>query len=285
MEEKVKELEEKSRMMEEKYNQSKQEQMMNKLEGVLNAEEANTANTAHTTEGKEENKEEQPEYTKQEMEEYLRAFFAPYDPEWSGYITGDDFHAALLSFPDGPSDAVARQLVQSVEKDGYCCYEEFVQNYIKEIGIQDEPYDEQAYQQWEEEQHHQQHQQQQQEEVHDEANYHDPYAIPCSYCVDQEGMPATHTAATYGHVECLEAYLNGTAESLAPKGALDSNGRTALFCACAANSFNCVALLLQDDDSPAMLDHQGNTHHHHHHHHHPCCCCDHPPTTTDFLTF
>ena len=245
-------------MMEEKYNQSKQEQMMNKLEGVLNAEEANTANTAHTTEGKEENKEEQPEYTKQEMEEYLRAFFAPYDPEWSGYITGDDFHAALLSFPDGPSDAVARQLVQSVEKDGYCCYEEFVQNYIKEIGIQDEPYDEQAYQQWEEEQHHQQHQQQQQEEVHDEANYHDPYAIPCSYCVDQEGMPATHTAATYGHVECLEAYLNGTAESLAPKGALDSNGRTALFCACAANSFNCVALLLQDDDSPAMLDHQGN---------------------------
>lgn len=50
--------------------------------------------------------------------------------------------------------------------------------------------------------------------------------------------------------------MTGHATTLAPKGALDSSGRTALFCGSAASQFNCVALLLQDDDSPAVLDHQ-----------------------------
>ena len=50
------------------------------------------------------------EYTKVEMEEYLRSFFSPYDHDWSGYITQDDFHSALLSFPDGPSAEVATQV-------------------------------------------------------------------------------------------------------------------------------------------------------------------------------
>jgi ankyrin repeat protein len=239
---KVKEFEEKQRIMEEKWKEREEKITTNKLEQMLAVDTTPVADTADTCN----EAEVQHEYTKQEMEDYLRGFFAPYDPDWTGYITSDDFHSALLSFPDGPSDAVATQLVKSVEKDGYCGYEEFVQNYIREIGIQDEPYNEENYQQ--------QQQQQQQEEEAEE--YHDPYAIPCAYCIDQEGTPATHTAAAYGHVECLEAYLNGTAESVAPKGALDSNGRTALFCACAANQFNCVALLLQDDDSPAMLDHQ-----------------------------
>ena len=267
--------EERERVMEEKMQQMKDEHErqlqaskdLSRLEAMVNTPAAAAAATAAEGEGEQEQgqgeQQEEHQYSKKEMEDYLRLFFAPYDHDWSGYIPSSDFKEALLSFPDGPSEAVADQLVQSVEKDGYCCYEEFVQNYIREIGIQDDP--EEAVTE-----------QQQQSQGGDEGEWQggeenhpyyqepeDPYKIPCNYCVDSEGMPATHAAATFGHAECLEAYLKGEATSVAPKGALDSSGRTALFCACAANQFNCIALLLQDDDTPAMLDQQGNS---------PLCC-------------
>ena len=255
--------EEKERVMEEKMQQMKDEHErqlqaskdLSRLEAMVNTPAAAEGEGEHHGEQQGEH-----QYSKKEMEDYLRLFFAPYDHDWSGYIPSSDFKDALLSFPDGPSEAVADQLVQSVEKDGYCCYEEFVQNYIREIGIQDDPEeavvepqqqsqggDEGGWQGGEEENHRYYHEPE------------DPYKIPCNYCVDSEGMPATHAAATFGHAECLEAYLKGEATSVAPKGSLDSSGRTALFCACAANQFNCVALLLQDDDTPAMLDQQGNS--------------------------
>ena len=212
------------------------------------------------------------QYSKAEMETYLRSFFEGYDYDYSGYITSADFHSALLSFPDGPSDAVASQLVESIQEDGYCCYEKFVQNYISEIGLQDEPYDEAAYSEWQNAQQHDQgweEGQNYQQSGNDEwgggqqysegtgvndwghQQQHVEETIPCSYCTDCEGTPAAHAAATNGHVECLEAYLTGVARSAAGEeplqlvGALDSSSRTALFCACAANQFNCLALMLQ----------------------------------------
>ena len=220
------------------------------------------------------------QYSKAEMETYLRSFFEGYDYDYSGYITSADFHAALLSFPDGPSDAVATQLVKSIEEDGYCCYEKFVQNYISEIGLKDEPYDEATYDDWQQaqqldeawtgEQYHQHDEQHQQhqgggdgwgEQYHSGSDAHGwdhqqqaRETVPCSYCVDGEGTPAVHAAATNGHVECLEAYLTGRARSAAGEeplqlvGALDASARTALFCACAANQFNCVAVMLQTCD-------------------------------------
>ena len=137
---------------------------ISRLEALLNTPETTPVPEEHQASNQE------PQYSKIEMEEYLRGFFAPYDHDWSGYITSHDFHTALLSFPDGPSDAVATQLVKSVEKEGYCCYEEFVQNYISEIGIeQDEPYDETKYQEQQEQQEQQyeyNHQQQQGKDMH-----------------------------------------------------------------------------------------------------------------------
>ena len=226
-----------------------------------------TAEYGETSEGKT----SEHQYSKAEMETYLRGFFECYDYDYSGYITSKDFHAALLSFPDGPSEAVATQLVKSIEEDGYCCYEKFVQNYISEIGLEDEPYDDTTYnyQQQSEawpaaeggnhsQEHawdgHEQYQNQNSDWNDHQESYQSPHGIPCFYCVDSEGIPAVHAAATNGHVECLEKYITGAAVSAAGNlpmqlvGALDSSGRTSIFCACAANQFNCLALLLQTCD-------------------------------------
>ena len=99
-------------------------------------------------------------------------------------------------------------------EDGYCAYEEFVQNYISEIGIKDDnvtendTYENDAYNTTDNTT----------DSSADSAMDSAIITVPCGYCVDLEGAPAAHTASTYGHAECLEAYLTGHAYTTAPKG-------------------------------------------------------------------
>jgi len=103
-------------------------------------------------------------------------------------------------------------------EDGYCAYEEFVQNYISEIGIKDDnvtendTYENDAYNTTDNTT------DSAADSTTDSAMDSAIITVPCGYCVDSEGAPAAHTASTYGHAECLEAYLTGHAYTTAPKG-------------------------------------------------------------------
>jgi ankyrin repeat protein len=175
------------------------------------------------------------------MIDYLRQFFKPLDYEGDGFIKNEDFRNALMSLPQPPSDDVAQQLIQSMDKNsiGKVNYEEFIQYYVSEM---DEEELAQAMQQ---------------DGSGNYENNAEDYpsegygSIPCSYCQDTESGLATHYAASYGHTECLEALIaNG-----ANMEQLDRSSRTALFCAAANNHFNCVAVLL-DGIRPEALNHQ-----------------------------
>ena len=57
------------------------------------------------------------------------------DYEGDGFIKNDDFRNALMSLPQPPSDEVAQQLIQSMDKKGLgkVNYEEFIQFYVSEM--------------------------------------------------------------------------------------------------------------------------------------------------------
>jgi trichohyalin len=182
--------------------------------------------------------------TPEAMKQYLRRFFMGWDTDHDGLITTKEFYEALMTLPQPPSDEVAQQLVTSMDKNGsgVVNYEEFVQYYISEMGAGDEQaVDNQTAQ----------------HNGYDIAGYENEASVPCKHCVDQPGAPATHCAAAYGHIECLEALIaNG-----APLNALDKSNRTAIFCAAANNHFHCVAVLLDGIDASILnyQDQRGDT--------------------------
>eukprot|EP00949_MAST-11_sp_MAST-11-sp1_P000596 g596.t1 len=155
--------------------------------------------------------EENYQYTSEDMRVYLRSFFSPYDAMGTSRITAGDFLSALLSLPEGPSEDVAKQLVDSMSAGGteLINYEDFIKNYVAEMGLPEPTY-------------------------------------PCEYCAAHVGAPIAHYAATYGHLECLEAVLD---DGSVLHHSVDENGRTALFCAATNNSFSCVAAILQRVDT------------------------------------
>ena len=189
---------------------------------------------------------EQPQQEPMSMIDYLRQFFKPLDYEGDGFIKNDDFRNALMSLPQPPSDEVAQQLIQSMDKKGLgkVNYEEFIQFYVSEMDEEEKALATQE---------------SVSNDNNDDANNNtgENYAlegydtIPCSYCQDSESQLASHCASAYGHTECLEALIaNGVNME-----ALDKSGRTPLFCAAANNHFNCVAILL-DGMRPEALNHQ-----------------------------